>query len=556
MKKHVTYIFVLLLISVAIAGLPNFVSGQFPVWKDSIAVACSVKHIGENGELGLGDNFYINFDNVNIPYCWDKNVYPLNQIYMYAFSSFSSIDPAMTVTLVYILIYLLIVTAVYLVAWELYNKHHLAFLSAILAGTSLALLRILTISPQQLFGFLLILFIVWNLLQYKKTNQKKYLLLILITVLNLALIHQLSLVVVSIALVIYFISIIKKKVLIIPFLLVAFSIIAFGLYIFSSGNNPLDYILKTIYYASTIGMSNLLPAHPIWEHPAILGYFLSIFGLFGALINLFTKKSPLKVFWWSMILFCLFMTHSYLLGFYFVGYRFLFFLFLPLSLLAPIFFVKISGAFGKSARYPIAIIIILSILASGIHGVNFLLDNYNGLSKPVLPTKEYREAITWLNDHSNKTDTVLTTIRNDQKYGTFLPYLYNGNVMIFPTFYFHKPMEFEFRGDENTYSYSGQSANPTTVIGKLIKPYVINTEDDEKEFISSYEDQRQVLYEMFKMTYYPKDIESQEYLDKYDIRFVIIWRGKPESQIYANTSEFKKVYQTESIAIYQYTKLN
>ncbi|MFH1535109.1 MAG: hypothetical protein ABIF80_03940 [Patescibacteria group bacterium] len=555
MKKHAVYIFILLLISVAIAGLPNFVSGQFPVWKDSIAVACAVKHIEQNGELGLGDNFYINYDNVNVPYCWNENVYPLNQIYMFSFNTFSGLDPALTVTLVYILIYLLIVTAIYLIAWELYHKHHLAFLSAILAGTSLALLRILTISPQQLFGFLLILFIIWNLLQHQRTKQKMYLLLILIAVLNLAILHQLSLVVVSFALVVYFISIIKRKILIIPFLFGASAIIALGVYIFSSGNNPFDYILTTLYNASTIGMSNLLPAHPIWDHPAILGYFLTIFGIFGAFVNLFTKKSPLKVFWWSMIVFCLFMTHSYLFGFYFVGYRFLFFLFIPLSLLSPLFFEKLSETLGKSFKYPILIIIILSILASGVHSVNFLLDNYNGLSKPVLPNKEYREAIGWLNDHSDKTDTVLTTIRNDQKYGTFLPYLYHGNVMIFPTFYFHKPMEFEFRGDENTYSYSDQITNPQTVIGKFIKPYILDTGEEQK-YTASFENQKQVLYEMFKVLYYPRDKESQKYMVEYNIRFVIVWRGKTESKIYSKLTGFENVYQNDSIAIYQYNKLN
>ena len=196
---------------------------------------------------------------------------------------------------------------------------------------------------------------------------------------------------------------------------------------------------------------------------------------------------------------------------------FLFFLFIPLSLLAPLFFVKLSEIFGKSFKYPILIIILLTVAASSIHSVNFLLDNYNGLSKQVLPTDEYIEAIEWLNDNSVENDTVLTTIRNNQKYGTFLPYLYHGNVMIFPTFYFHKPMEFEFRGNTNASYYSDQVINPETIIARLIKPYVLKTEEDKQEYITSFEMRDQKLYEMFKILYYPREKESQKYMKKYNI---------------------------------------
>jgi hypothetical protein len=556
MRKHSLFIIILLLFSVAIAGLPNFISGDLPVWKDSIAVACSLKHIDQNAELGLGDSIYISYDNVNVPLCWDENIYPLNQIYMYAFKLFSGQNAGLAVVLVYLLIYLLIILSIYLIAWEIYKKHHLAFLSGILAGTSLALLRILTISPQQLIGFLFILFIIWCLLQYKKASQNKYLLLIIISLLNLALFHQLSLVVISVVLIVYAISIIKRKILIIPFLFGIFCIILMAAYILSFRNNPFDFILSTIYNASTIGMTNLLSAHPIWDHPAILGYFLSILGIFGALISLFTRKSPLKVFWWSMIVFCLFMAHSYLFGFYFIGYRFVFFLFIPLSILAPLSISKIALISNKYSKYIVTIVISLAVIASTIHSVNFLLDNYNGLSKQVIPTDEYVEAIEWLNNNSVEDDTILTTIRNDQKYGNYLPYLYHGNVMIFPTFYFHKPMEFNFRGDTNADFYSNKVTNPETTIAKLLKPYVLKTEEDENEHIASFENRDQKLYEMFKILYYPKEKESQKYMKKYNIRFVIVWRGKTESKIYSKLTGFENVYQNDLIAIYKYNKLD
>lgn len=555
MKKHLFFITVLLTLSLAIATLPYFFSDGSPVWKDPIALACAVKHIDQNQELGLGNNFYINYDAPQISYCWDSSIYPLNQIYQFAVKTFSGLNPTFTVSLVYLFIYLLITLALYLLAWEIYQKQHLSFLAAFLGATSLALLRITTIIPQQLFGFLLLIVIAWLLLRYEKTRQKKFLLLIILALLNLVWLHHLTLSVLIVGLSIYFLSRFKNKKLIIPAVVLALVLIILTASFLAEDRNSFNYIINLIYSAATFGMVDLLAAHPVWDHPTILGYALTILGIFGMIYSLFIKKFPLKVFWWVIVIFGLFMAHSYIFGFYFFGYRFLFFLFIPLSIFTPLFLVYLEKVLPKISKFLFPIIILFIVISSNIHGLNFVLDDYYGKSKTVLPPKELKQAISWLNENSESGDTILTTSRNDQKYASYLPYLYHGNVMIYPVFFFNTLSSFEFKSKTAQYLYSDGNPSPQTKLAKLLKPYYLKTQKNQETSLSLANKEKNELYDMYQMINFPGKREVKKIMVKYQVNYILTWRNQKEDRIFASKKGgFDKVYENDLLEIYKRKK--
>lgn len=554
MKKHLFFVIVLFLISLATALFPYLLSDFVPPWKDSIAVACAVKHIDQNHVLGTGERIYTTFDIPQISHCWDKEIYPLNQIYMYSFKAFSGLDPALTVSLVYLLLYILIVLGIYLVAWEIHQKQYLAFIAAFLAANSLALLRIFMISAHQLFGFLAIIAITWFLVRYERQKQKKYLFLIASVLLTLAFMHQFSLAVVSAVLALYFMARLKKKIFIIPVIILIGGIIVTAASFLGQGKGPLYLILSFILHASTAGMVETVSAHPLWDHPAILGYFLSILGVFGALYCLFLPKFPLKTFCWALTVVCLLFSHSYIFGFYLIGYRFLFFLFIPFSLLAPLFFVYLKKIFPSYSRLLIPMTIVFIVLATSLHSISFLLDDFYGMSKKVLPSEELNQAIAWLNENSQPNDTILSVMHWDKKYSSYLPYLYHGNVMTYPLFVFAKFDEFEFNNNLYQYLYADSRVENKTYLSRLIEPYfqeqLAKTEDFEK-----YQADKQALYDMFRMVSAPREKATKKLFKKYQVRYFLAWRGEKENNVYHYIKNFEPIYQNDLLVIYRNKKL-
>lgn len=554
MRKHFSYIIILLIISSATALLPYFFSDFFPPWKDSIAVACAVKHIDQNHTLGVGERVYTTFDIPQISYCWGEEIYPLNQIYQYSFKVFSGLDPALTVSLVYLMLYLLIVLGIYLVSHEIHQKQYLAFVSAFLAANSLALLRIFMISAHQLFGFLAIIAMAWFLVRYERARQKKYLFLVTFVLLNLAFLHQFSLAVISVALAGYFIARLKKKLFILPAIVLLGGIIIIAASFLGQGKGPLYLILSFIHNASTVGMVDTLSAHPLWDHPTILGYVLSILGVFGAFYCLFKPKFPLKTFWWTLTVFCVLMAHSYIFGFYLIGYRFLFFLFIPFSILAPLFFVYLKGLLPKLSHFLIPFAIIFIAIGASLHSINFLMDDFTGMSKRVLPPTELKQAISWLNENSQPEDTILTVTHGDQKYAAYLPYLYHGNVMAYPVFLFTDFYKFEFKSKLYKFIYTDQTEDKGTYLSRLIKPYFQEQLAKTENFEQSQKDTQQ-LFNMFQMIAHPRDKATKKIFKKYQVKYVLAWRGEIENKIYYKLKGFEPVYTNDLLVIYKYKKL-
>lgn len=554
MKKHLFFIIILLLISLATAMLPYFLSDFVPPWKDSIAVACAVKHIDQNHIMGVGERVYTTYDIPQISYCWGKETYPLNQIYQYSFEVFSGLDPALTVSLVYLMLYLLIVLSIYLVSHEIHQKQYLAFVAAFLAANSLALLRIFIVSAHQLFGFLAIITVAWFLVRYERARQKKYLFLVAFVLLSLAFLHQFSLAVISVALAGYFIARIKKKIYILPTVALIVGVILLAANFLGQGKGPLYLILSFIHNASTVGMVDTLSAHPLWDHPTILGYVLSVLGVVGAFYCLFKPKFPLKTFWWALTVFCVLMAHSYIFGFYLIGYRFLFFLFIPFSILAPLFFVYLKSLLPKLSHFLIPIAIIFITIGASVHSVNFLLDDFFGMSKRVLPPTELKQAIIWLNANSQPEDTILTVTHGDQKYASYLPYLYQGNVMAYPVFVFTNFYKFEFKSKLYDYLYADQPEEKETYLSRLIEPYFQEQLAETENFEKSQNDKQQ-LFDMFQMIAHPRDKAAKKIFKKYQVKYVLAWRGEIENKIYNKLKGFEPVYTNDLLVIYKYKKL-
>ena len=551
-KKNILFITLLIIGSLLIASIPFFQSGFSPVYKDAMAAACALKNINQNNSLGWGENFYINYDVFNIPYCWGENVYPTSQIFFSLISFTTGLAPAVSIIISYLFIYILCILMVYLICWEIYKKPIYSFLAGILFALSPALLRSVTIYPHSLFGIMIALFIIWLIVKWEKDKRIVYITFSIILSGLLVLFHQLTLIVFIFTIPIYILLKTKKIFKFLLFIVIAVIILFAISFFLSSGNNSINYFIGFIYESTTAGMVNLLPAHPVWDHPAILGFALTIFGLLGAVISLFKKDFLIKKLLLPIMAFCLFMGYSYLIGFYFLGYRFIFLLIIPLCIFAPLSFDYISKLFNKKYRIIIFTpIFTLIIISSFLHATNFLQDNYTGQSSQVIPTDDIINAIEWLNNDSEADETLLTVMRNKQKYASFFPYYYNGNVMSYPAFGFEKLEEFTFRGNTFNYRYSDQILYPETFLGKIIKPLYIRNSDDKNNILNNIEKNKEKLHDMYMMINYPNNEGTIKIMDDYNLVYFLAWRGKPEGNIYYKANDFKKVYKNDILIIFK-----
>lgn len=529
-NKKLIFVFIILLISLSTYSFFYWQGNFFALSPDSAGLTCGIEQITDNQTLGVEGKTYENFDT---PVCWEAGQYPTNQIIHFDFSSISGLDIINISPIVTILIACLIPLLIFLICDQLFKNSWFSFVGGMLAVFAVPLARSLTLTPHNLFGFLFILLIIYSLIRLSKEKGKwPHLVYIFICLIALAFVHQLSLAIIFIPLVLYLLYFLikeKKWPLIIVLIIAAVGISILASWFFTGSLNPLNLTNTLLEEAAERADLGLVTAHPWWDNPAAIGYLLFGLGAIGFFVMLLKNKNPIKIFLALFLLITLIVANAHYLGFEYLNYRFLAYAFIPLIIFSVFaiehIFEKLKSLKLKSVG---VLIIILIVLASGVHFFKYAQDDFNGFSQIYLPSQDFTDAVSWLNQNAQLEDTLLLTSKKDNRQASFAPVMFDGNVIIYPLLYFKHLGEFEI--DDNI-EYERQ----------IFK-------DNGEKTLKGRE-----LYSVFLMLTQPTSTQALNLMDNKNVEYILVAKGSHENQIFADaTSEFfPKIYENESLIIYK-----
>ncbi|MFA5995901.1 MAG: hypothetical protein WCW27_04750 [Patescibacteria group bacterium] len=405
---------------------------------------------------------------MNFAICWTKQTYPAVQYFNAILLRFIALPSWQLVPIATLLMYLGCVISMFFIGKILTKSNWYGCITAILASASPALLRPLILTPQNVYGYflMLILLLIFSIASTK--NARWWLLTIPIAGL-LAFTHTLSFGIAVFVFVPWFILFFLDAWL---WRIVLILLPAMAVYF----NEQYHFLPVTIKEAWSLFNSSYSGYdHPLWDHPAIWGYIITALAAVG--IALSTKLHyKIKSLLIMLIVVPVLLGHLSFIGIQLLPERFVPFTWIGLVIFAGIGLANIQ----EQLRLPKTLwVTILIVLASAqiTHAVVFIKDDVDGWSARFRPHPEFIEAVQWLNTQPDK-GALLGIMAVSNREISFAPLWYDGMIENYPWYNLdHKNIK-NFQA--NSSLYKPILADPTNSEYQRIKTLftLINTPND------------------------------------------------------------------------------
>lgn len=419
LPNRYAHYFVLLLLSVVLVF--HFFSlgastSFLPFSSDSVRVVIGADSFKESGFLER--NIYENegFS----PYGNDENfLYPPLQILVATASFFSGVEVHIVYFVLQLVFVFLLPFSVYFLCKELFDWDGFVLLMpSFFLTTSLYVLRSQVLTPQALFGLLLIVFAFVMLARYVKSEKYGSLLLFLLCYFFVGLLHHLTFFVFlsGVLLIVFFV---EKRL----FLWVLFIALTVVVYLF--------FGLDQFHLVDDLGRSipdpiqdNLVNANGIFNMPAQVGYILFVLGFFGILFGKRYMSGSAYYSLVAVITTVIFLTYAHYVGAYFFPDRIALYLCLVLSFFAPVLFIKLQKEF--SAQLMISVFLVL-FSAHVAHGYIFQKDGFDFFSSKLAISHTQKNAFNAIEGQGR----VLAVVEEKDLSGLLIPYITGNEVTLF-----------------------------------------------------------------------------------------------------------------------------
>lgn len=576
-KNTILILITIILFSLAISSFFYIISDFYPLLSDTARTTCGVRNLVENKSLN-NQNFYLNFAGIDSDLCWSGKTYLPIRILASAFSLLSSkISPWISMYLFYLIVLALIPLLVFLIAKKLFNDDKIALVSAFFGGFAPFLARSVLVHPQNLVGFVLILFFILIFIQHHLFKKYTYLVALFLILIIFPYFHHLSFFVLLISLVLYLILTARIKHLFFYFVILLF--IIFIVHFFIS-KFPLEFFLNILNSSLEGGaLWESSVKKPFWEIPSYLGYLLFAFGFLGLIhysssnperrpaklagieeksrnfisdCSRFRLNNNLKTFFFALFLAPLIFSQLYFIGINFFSFRIIAYIGIPLIIFSGLGFFVLKEIFSKfNTKKLFFYFSILIFLSTASHYFSYLVGIYKARNIYYIPQPNFIKTVKWLNDHSNKKTVVLTTVQRKNKQTVAFAYLYKGNVIYFPAEYFKDPknknLEYFDEAARSRFDPEYLKIQPKHLLGKILlqsdyfkKIRQKNYQNAQKNFTK--------LKKLHNFMLYPEKLKTQDY-DGYKIYFVVLKKDSWADKIYQR-SKYKTVFENQEWRIY------
>lgn len=407
--------------AVCIGAIPYLLYDWYLMTPDAGGWACGAQTLADTGQFSDGQTANLGY-NFNI--CWTKSTYPGLQYFLAAIIQLTQLSAVHLIPGVLILILTITAATIWLIGYRMSGSLTVATTAGLAASITPIALRAFILTPQNLFGYCLISLLLLVLVEITLT--KRYWLWLVVVVLAIVLnyAHLLSFGIASLTCTVWFIA------AHLPNWKWRLGTVVSGL-VLTIAIWKLGMIPQAVQVAVSLFQKGQYAGydHPLYDHPALLGYGLVALAAVGLLFGQYKHRSH---FWllvcWLII--PLLLGHLSWFGWVLMPDRFVAYIWISIVLLAAFGVERLRTAIPWQPWLWIGFIVLLWG-AQLSHAVVYIKDDVNGWSYRFKPRAEFIEAVHWLNrqpDHG----VLVGIMASGNREITFAPIWYTGPITSYP----------------------------------------------------------------------------------------------------------------------------
>lgn len=521
-----------------LAGItPYILSKGFLTSSDSYLIVANAQNIIDHYQLIRG------------------SVYQLFQAIVAVSASFAGINATQSFIFIVGLATGILSLTTFLIARKIFNSNIAGYVAGFLTVGLPFISRAIVLTPQNIIGFLFSNIALYLLIIFLDHPSFGRFFIAFIYTCVILLIHPLSFGIFLISAGTYLCFYLWHKItnrwlLILSFFGLIFLIIG-GLtltsFVLTGSKNVLGFVTRFLVEISTSGLNegsvNIIK---IRQYPIVFGSLTIYLALLSLFIFLISSSRPIKHK--GIIIILLFVpllwANLYLIGMNFLSYRVILYIWLPISILIAYFFLWYRSKF----RETILVLTLFFIISFTAIGFQSIINHYNEYGKNFVPSLDDREALKWLAYNiGHSQNQILTIERWPNIQNNIFGYLY-------PNLGFFVVTDLtESEKPPVPPEYVAMKPTNAKLLGKLILAWA------PQEYVNSVQKSNEENYlnrfDLFYGSKFPDSEQGRKALDKWGITYAYIFKNIKEYTNFKKSTQFKVVYQNDSVAIFEKIKI-
>lgn len=498
--------------AVLVGVIPFALNDWFLTTPDAGGWACGAQTLADTGQFsdghtaGLGYNFNI---------CWTKEFYPALQYGLAALVLLTGVAAHQLVPLLLIVVLAGLSMTMWAVGWRITGSHKIALLTGL--GTSITpiVLRSEILTPQNLIGYWLVAVLLLVISQLIASKQPWWWLGIIVLAGLLGYAHSLSFSVATLAGTMWFYG------WYLPNWKWRLSLGLLGI----AGGIALwfiDFLPVSLHDAVGQFTSGAFAGydHPLYDHPAFLGYGLVVVAAVGILFGrLPDRSSKGLLFAWFIV--PLLLGHMSLVGWVLMPDRFIAYIWFSIILFGAIGVDYLLKRQSKAIGW---MLLVVMWGAQFVHTVIYIKDDIDGWSNRFQPHVEFVEALQWLNQQPDQGILVGIMAAANREI-TFAPLWYDGPIASYPWYNLNH---------RNLKSFKAKSSLYQTVFADPASPEYLRV---------------QAFYTIIAK---PKSDQAKPAALQYNLAYLIMPKGSQADDIWqqAQPEHFTQLYENTAYRIF------
>lgn len=500
--------------AVIIGIIPFALNDWFLTTPDAGGWACGAQTLADTGTFsdgrtaGLGYNFNI---------CWTQDTYPVLQYLLAGLVRLSGIEAYQLIPAIMIMLLVGLSITMWGVGWKVSRSLTVALFTGLATSLTPIVLRSHILTPQNLFGYCIIAGLLLIITHITATKHYWWWLIVALLAGLLGYIHSLSFGVAGITLALWFYGWYlpnwKWRIVIL-----AIGILS-GIVVWYTDILPVSpQIALDLFRSGKYAGYN----HPLYDHPAFLGYGLTVLAAIGLLFGRFAQSTNrwLMVCWFGVPLL---LGHLSVIGWILMPDRFIAYIWFSVVLFAAIGLDRLHKVIPQQPMLWLGLAILLWG-AQLSHTIVYIKDDIEGWSYRFKPHQELITALQWLNEQPDQGILVgIMAVANREI--TFAPQWYDGPIASYPWYNLNHRNLKSFKA--NSSLYKSVFADPTSA-----------------EYLRV-----QAFYTIIAK---PKSEPAKSYATEYNLAYLIMPKGSQADTIWqkAQPEHFPQIYENTDYRIF------
>lgn len=506
---------------------------------DTVNIGWSIEKLKVTGEI---QPFWINEGGYH-PSVQRDPVYPALQRFVVALTPFTS-DGIVSYLFVTAIIASMVPVGIYFIVRQWTQDSWLLLFSIITTWGSFLLLRSFFLTPQNHLGFLGIIFSSLFLIRYYKKESWLDASLALVFFIATFIFHELSGVILGIVLFFALFLEIHKRLGWLAATALGALVLFLSIVFFIGSSDLFPLVLEKIATYTFVGTEGS-PVHKyLWELPVPIGYPMSFLAII-ALLSAREKKLPKELQKYLVVyaLPVLLLTQLHFFGvYYFIPYRFLAFLWIPVVLLAVyglrLLLQSLFNHTQKNLKRLFVLFTCLVILASTFNNAQSYASTYGEM---VHLSENHLKSFYWFSAYAQPTENVLTSTYGSYEKILYLPFYFDGKIVRYQNSdYDYSPIE-QAKVHFNNVSWLGTGL-------KRFFPETYQEIEKKNELAVNRK------MEVYKMITRPDDKDVRVLMDDYGIQYIWFERNMVENRFFEKSDNYHIAYENGTIVIYEREK--